>query len=67
MPEFKGPAEDYCKHCTDEQGELKPREEIRTGIAQWFRIWQPGLDEDTALTRADHFMQAMPAWAERTD
>jgi hypothetical protein len=41
MPDFKGPAENLCKHCTDEKGNLKPREEIQTGIAQWFKSWQP--------------------------
>lgn len=63
-PEFKGPADDFCKNCTDEKGNLKPREEIRNGIAWWFKSWQPGLDDDTALARAEHFMKAMPAWTE---
>ncbi|MDM8522589.1 hypothetical protein QUF80_04385 [Desulfococcaceae bacterium HSG8] len=39
IPGFKGPAEDYCKHCTDENGSLKPREEVRNGIAEWLRTW----------------------------
>ena len=30
--DFKGPAEDYCKHCTDERGQLKPFEEILAGM-----------------------------------
>ena len=64
MPEFKGPAENYCKHCTDENGNLKSREEIQKGLAQWFQSWQPNLDEKEALERAAHFMRAMPAWAE---
>jgi hypothetical protein len=64
MPDFKGPAEHYCKYCTDEKGNLKPRDEIKQGIAQWFKGWQPNLDDKTALTRAEFFMKAMPAWAE---
>jgi len=64
IPDFKGPAEDYCKHCTDEQGNLKPREEVRQGVAMWLAGWQPGIDQAIALQRADLFMQAMPAWAE---
>ncbi len=64
MPDYKGPAESYCKYCTDEKGNLKPREEIMKGIAQWFQSWQPDLDEDKALTRAEHFMKSMPAWAD---
>ncbi len=64
MSEFKGPAENYCKYCTDEKGNLKTREEIHKGIAGWLKTWQPEIDEETAQARATHFMKAMPAWAE---
>ncbi|UCD18585.1 MAG: hypothetical protein JSV44_06695 [Candidatus Zixiibacteriota bacterium] len=64
MSDFRGPAEDYCKYCTDESGNLKSRQEIRQGIAQWFKGWQPNLDEQTAIIRAELFMKAMPAWAD---
>ena len=64
MPEFKGPAENYCKHCTDENGNLKSREEMQKGLAQWFQTWQPNINEEKALIRAKHFMKSMPAWAE---
>ena len=63
-PMFQGPAEDYCKHCTDEQGNLKDRHEVQRAIAAWFQMWQPDLNEQTALERAGFFMQAMPAWAD---
>jgi hypothetical protein len=66
MPEFKGPAENYCKYCTDEKGNLKSRDEIHEGIAEWFKKWQRGIDEETAQARATHFMKAMPAWAEKS-
>lgn len=62
--EFKGPSEKYCKYCTDENGNLKSREEIQNGVAGWLKTWQPNLDEETAQVRAAHFMKAMPAWAE---
>lgn len=64
MPDFRGPAEHYCRYCTDEAGNLKPREEIQKGIARWLQSWQPDLDEDKALARAAQYMKAMPAWAE---
>lgn len=63
MPDMKGPAEDYCKHCTDAQGNLKSREEVKKGFAEWLKTWQPGIDDQTALKRAEHYMLAMPAWA----
>ena len=65
MPDFKGPAEDYCKYCTDEEGNLKSRDEIQMGVAEWFKAWQPDLDHNKALARAAHYMKAMPAWAEK--
>ena len=65
VPDFKGPAENYCKYCTDEQGNLKPRDTVRQGIAEWLKSWQPNLDDATALTRAESFMKAMPAWADQ--
>jgi len=65
MPDFKGPAENHCKYCTDEDGRLKSRDEIKNGIAQWFKSWQPGIDDQTAVTRAEHYMLSMPEWAKR--
>lgn len=64
MPDFKGPAENYCKHCTDESGKLKPRDVVKQGIAEWFKGWQPDLDDQKALNRAEFFMKSMPAWAQ---
>ena len=63
-PEAKGPSEVYCKHCTDEAGSLKPREEIQQGIAWWLKSWQEGITEEQVRKRAEHFMQAMRAWGE---
>lgn len=64
MPDFQGPAEDFCKHCTDESGTLKSREEVQQGIAFFLKSWQPEVDDATATVRAGHYMRAMPAWAE---
>ncbi len=64
VPDFKGPAEQYCRYCTDASGRLHPREQIQQGIAKWLQSWQADLSEDKALQRATHYMRAMPAWAE---
>jgi hypothetical protein len=64
MPEFKGPVEDYCRHCVDERGDVRPREAVRAGVAEWFLSWQPGIDNKTAARRADFYLKAMPKWAE---
>lgn len=62
-PEFQGAAADYCKYCTDEAGNLKSRDDVQQGIAEWMKTWQPNLDDAKAARRADLFMQSMPAWA----
>ena len=64
MPDFKGPAENYCKYCTDESGVLKPKNEVKQGIAAWFKGWQPGIDEQIAQNRAELYMKSLPAWAD---
>lgn len=63
--DFKGQSEIYCKGCCDSHGQLRPRADIQRGIAQWFRTWQPDLDESTSLVRADLYMRAMPEWADK--
>ena len=62
-PDAKGLSEHYCKHCTDEGGELKSRDEIKEGMAGFLMQWQH-IDRETALKRAEHYMKAMPEWAE---
>jgi len=62
--EFAGPTETFCKYCTDADGNLKTREEVKQGIAFWLKEWQPNLSDDKALDRADFYMKAMPEWAD---
>lgn len=53
----------YCQYCTDEKGNLKPREEVKAGLTEWLSEWAPGGTKADFEKRAEHFMQAMPAWA----
>jgi len=62
--EFAGPAENYCKYCTDADGNLKSREEVKQGIAYFIREWQPPMSEEKVLERAEHYMKSMPEWAD---
>jgi hypothetical protein len=64
MPDIKGKAEELCKHCSDDDGSLKSRNDVRNGIAQWLKSWQK-IDEREAMMRAEHYMKAMPAWTEK--
>jgi hypothetical protein len=64
LPGFQGPAEHYCVHCTDEQGQLKSHQEILAGVADWMKTWQPDIDDAKAMARAKSYLKAMPAWAD---
>lgn len=55
----------YCKHCTDQSGNLHSREHVQQGISQFLKMLQPDIDEATALERARHYLKAMPAWADQ--
>lgn len=54
----------YCTYCTDEKGNLHPREAVRQGIAQWLQGFSPQKEGVDFLHRADCYLQAMPAWAD---
>ena len=54
----------YCDYCITSNGQLKSREEVSQGIAQYLKMLQPDIDDAKALTRAASYMNAMPAWAE---
>jgi hypothetical protein len=64
MPNFRGPSETLCVHCSDGEGKLVDRTEAQKGIARWQRSWQPNLTDELGMLRAEYFMKAMPAWAD---
>ncbi len=61
MPIPQDSPQPYCQYCTDESGDLRSREYVKTGLAEWLRSWAPD-DGADFLERAEWFMQAMPAW-----
>lgn len=56
-------SKNFCMHCADANGKVLPREQVQKGVAGWMTEWQ-GIDFATAMKRADHFLKAMPAFAE---
>lgn len=62
MLEFRGDSDEYCRFCVDEEGKLRPREEVEEKIAEWLMHWQH-VDAAEARIRAKHYMCAMPTWA----
>lgn len=62
--ETKSPKENYCSFCVDEDGKNYSKEEIIHGIAHWFLEWQPDLDHDKAIKRAQIYLKSMPHWVE---
>ena len=63
--ETKSLNDNFCKHCTDEKGNVKSRDEIKIGVAWWLRTWQGDIGEKESLNRADHYLKAMPHWADK--
>lgn len=58
----RGVSDVYCCYCSDENGNLLPREKVLLIIAEWFMQWQMNLTESEARRRADLYMCSMPAW-----
>lgn len=63
LQEHPGRSALYCRDCSDEEGRLRPREEVHTLIARWMQWWQPNLADEEARRRATAYMSAMPAWS----
>ncbi|MBD3209781.1 hypothetical protein GF318_00175 [Candidatus Micrarchaeota archaeon] len=61
--DFGGAREDnrYCAHCTYENGNLKPRHEVREGMIAYF-IKMKKLERKAAEEFVDRHMARMPAW-----
>jgi hypothetical protein len=57
-----GVSDRYCRFCSDERGQLKPREEVEDLLARWIRQWQQWLPVKQSKERAAAFMEKMPAW-----
>ncbi|MGB0712226.1 MAG: hypothetical protein ACPGUC_01580 [Gammaproteobacteria bacterium] len=64
---LSGADEKYCERCRDDAGQLRDYEEVHESVARWLLSWQPGIGLGVALKRADLYLRAMPAWAERRD
>ncbi|MFH1448651.1 MAG: zinc ribbon domain-containing protein [Candidatus Micrarchaeota archaeon] len=53
----------YCLHCTDEEGNLKSREDVREGMIQHY-IRSMAKPREAAEEYVDEHMKNMPAWKE---
>lgn len=51
----------FCKYCTDEKGNLMPREQVRAKMIQFY-IEKQGKPQEEAEKLTDQLMAAMPAW-----
>ncbi len=61
--EFGGGKEgnESCVYCSDDEGILKPRNEVREGMIQ-FWMQREKVDRTTAEKNVDEYMAKMPAW-----
>ena len=51
----------YCINCTDDQGNLKSRDDVRRGWIE-FTITSKGIPQEEAEKIVDEQMAQMPAW-----
>lgn len=51
----------YCVHCTDAGGNLKPREEVREGMVNFY-MQSTGKSKEEAEKEVETHMSQMPAW-----
>jgi len=63
--DFGGGKEDnkYCVYCTDKEGNLKSREEVREGMINFY-MKSKGMEREAAEKFVDEYMKTMPAWKE---
>ncbi|MFX1416505.1 MAG: zinc ribbon domain-containing protein [Promethearchaeota archaeon] len=61
--EFGGhdPNNKHCVYCSDADGNLKPRNEVREGMIQ-FWMARENIDRKTAEEKTDSYMSSQPAW-----
>ncbi len=57
------PANVYCIHCSNADGNLKSYEEVYQGMIG-FMISTQNMDKDTAEIAAKEYLSKMPAWSE---
>jgi len=51
----------YCKYCSDYQGNLLPRDQVRQNMVQFYTQTM-GKSPDEAAIAVDQVMATMPAW-----
>lgn len=61
----EGPKPGHCTWCVDDQGNLKPKEEVKAGVAEWLKSFSPKDGNPDFMKRAENYLNAMPAWAEK--
>lgn len=55
----------YGKYCCKAYGELYRREGIQKMIAEWLKQGSPDPESGDFVERADSYLKAMPAFAEK--
>lgn len=55
----------YCKHCTDAQGNLLPRETVRQNMINFYNKTM-GQTQEQAAVEVDKIMAKTPAWQGQT-
>ncbi|HED66538.1 MAG TPA: hypothetical protein ENJ09_13410 [Planctomycetes bacterium] len=57
------PGQMYCDYCTDEEGKLRPFEQVFEGTVTGFFMGMQKMDRESAEKAATEHLSKMPAWA----
>lgn len=57
----------YCEHCSDETGALKPFDERFESMITWTLRRDPAMSREDAEAKTLGFMGTLPAWRNHPD
>ncbi|MEC4725322.1 hypothetical protein HWQ46_07160 [Shewanella sp. D64] len=58
---------EYCQYCVDDNGSLKPYEEVFAKMERWLARVEPTLSLEQIAQKTRNYMATMPAWRGRDE
>jgi hypothetical protein len=59
------PGQIYCRHCTDERGQLRPFDDVLEGTTVGYFMGMRQMERPAAEQAAREHLAKMPAWSGR--
>jgi hypothetical protein len=58
---------EYCQYCVDENGQLRPYEEVFAKMERWLARVEPTLSHEQIAQKTKNYMATMPEWRGRDE